>query len=185
VRRWFEQTLGAPTACQVQAWRSISAGRSTLVASPTGSGKTLAAFLAALDGLVREGLRAPLPDETRILYVSPLKALSNDVQRNLERPLMGISDALNESGLPSVAIRTMVRTGDTSQAARNAMRRAPPHILVTTPESLFILLTSDGGRGMLSTVRSVIVDEIHAIAGNKRGAHHGICFRYYSEYVKG
>jgi ATP-dependent Lhr-like helicase len=171
VAEWFGRAFGAPTSCQAAAWAALGSGRHTLVAAPTGSGKTLAAFLGALDALVREGLAAPLPDATRVLYVSPLKALSNDVQRNLERPLMGICDCLNEQGLPAVPIRTMVRTGDTPAAAREAMRRTPPHVLVTTPESLYILLTSEGGRRMLATVSSVIVDEIHALAGSKRGAH--------------
>jgi ATP-dependent Lhr-like helicase len=171
VAEWFTRAFSAPTECQGAAWAAIRSGRHALVAAPTGSGKTLAAFLGALDALVREGLAGPLPDTTRVLYVSPLKALSNDIQRNLERPLMGIGDCLNEQGLPSVGIRTMVRTGDTPAAAREAMRRVPPHILVTTPESLYILLTSDSGRRMLASVESVIVDEIHALANSKRGAH--------------
>ena len=171
VAHWFGGHFDAPSEIQVQAWPAISAGRNTLIAAPTGSGKTLAAFLAAIDRLIREGLEAPLPDETQVLYVSPLKALSNDIHRNLELPLNGIRDALLESGLRDVPIRAQVRTGDTSTAERAAMKRNPPHILVTTPESLYLLLTSDSGRAMLSTVRSVIVDEIHALAGNKRGAH--------------
>lgn len=171
VRAWFQGRFGTPTAPQAQAWPAIQAGRPTLIAAPTGSGKTLAAFLAALDALVHESLAGPLPDETRVLYVSPLKALSNDIQKNLEEPLAGINDALFEHGLPPAPIRTLVRTGDTPQAVRAAMRRRPPHILVTTPESLYILLTSESGRQMLSTVRSVIVDEIHALVGSKRGAH--------------
>jgi ATP-dependent Lhr-like helicase len=171
VARWFGEHFDAPSEVQVQAWPAIRAGRPTLIAAPTGSGKTLAAFLAAIDQLVRDGLDVPLPDETQVLYVSPLKALSNDIHRNLELPLNGIRDALLESGLPDVPVRAQVRTGDTSTAERAAMKRNPPHILVTTPESLYLLLTSDSGRAMLSTVRSVIVDEIHALAGNKRGAH--------------
>ncbi len=142
-----------------------------LVAAPTGSGKTFAAFLAAIDDLVKEGLERPLADETRIVYVSPLKALSNDIQRNLEAPLAGIREELAALHLPDVDIRSVVRTGDTSQAERAGMRRRAPHIVVTTPESLYILLGSQSGRDMLSTCRTVIVDEIHAIAGNKRGAH--------------
>jgi len=171
VARWFGEHFDAPSEVQVQAWPAIQAGRSTLIAAPTGSGKTLAAFLAAIDRLVRDGLDAPLPDETRVLYVSPLKALSNDIHKNLELPLNGIRDALLESGLRDVPVRAQVRTGDTSTAERAAMKRNPPHILVTTPESLYLLLTSESGRAMLATVRSVIVDEIHALAGNKRGAH--------------
>ncbi|HUE10795.1 MAG TPA: DEAD/DEAH box helicase, partial [Steroidobacteraceae bacterium] len=141
------------------------------MAAPTGSGKTFAAFLAAIDQLVKEGVAGELPDETRVVYVSPLKALSNDIHRNLEAPLQGIREELAALNLPDVEIRTAVRTGDTPQSERARMRRTAPHIVVTTPESLYILLTSQTGRDMLSTCRSVIVDEIHAIAGNKRGAH--------------
>jgi ATP-dependent Lhr-like helicase len=171
VRAWFEAAFGPPTPCQRRAWPAIASGRHTLVAAPTGSGKTLAAFYAAIDALVRQALSRPLPDATRVLYVSPLKALGNDVQRNLEVPLAGIESALSAQGLPACGIRALVRSGDTTSSAREAMRRKPPHILVTTPESLYLLLTSDGGRRMLGTVRTVIVDEIHAVAGSKRGAH--------------
>jgi ATP-dependent Lhr-like helicase len=168
---WFTQQFAAASEVQLQAWESIASGGSTLIAAPTGSGKTLAAFLAIIDQLIREGLQFGLPDETRVLYISPLKALSNDVQKNLQLPLNGIRDELLHAGLPDVPINAWVRTGDTSQAERERMRRQPPHIIVTTPESLYLLLTSVSGRQMLSTVRSVIVDEIHALAGNKRGAH--------------
>lgn len=171
VARWFESTFEKPTEMQKLAWPAIRQGRPVLLAAPTGAGKTLAAFLAAIDQLVQQGLEGDLPDETRVLYVSPLKALSNDIHKNLELPLNGIGTALLESGLPNVPIRAQVRTGDTSQGERRAMTRTPPHILVTTPESLYILLTSNSGREMLGTVKSVIVDEIHALAGNKRGAH--------------
>jgi len=171
VTAWFKSHFGAPSAVQVQAWPAIQAGQNTLISAPTGSGKTLAAFLAAIDQLVCEGLQFPLADETHVLYVSPLKALSTDIHKNLKLPLNGIRDALLENGFPDVAIRAMVRSGDTTQSERARMKRSPPHILVTTPESLYILLTSDSGRAMLRTVRSVIVDEIHALAGNKRGAH--------------
>ena len=171
VADWFRAALGEPTAAQSAAWQAIAAGRHTLVAAPTGSGKTLAAFLAAIDALVQEGLGRPLPDAVRVLYISPLKALSNDIALNLERPLAGIADALLEQGLPGSPIRTQVRTGDTPQVERERMRRQPPHILVTTPESLYILLTSASGRTMLAGVRTVIVDEIHAVAQTKRGAH--------------
>ena len=171
VASWFEAALGAPTPCQTQAWEAVAAGRHTLIAAPTGSGKTLAGFLTAIDALVRDSRRAPLPDATRVVYVSPLKALGNDVHKNLEVPLAGIDQALAEAGEPGSGIRAMVRTGDTPDAAREAMRRQPPHILVTTPESLYILLTSEGGRAMLAGAGTVIVDEIHAVAGNKRGAH--------------
>jgi len=168
---WFRKTFAAPTEAQAAAWPAIRAGRPTLIAAPTGSGKTLAAFLAAIDALVCEGLEHGLKDECQVLYISPLKALSNDIQKNLQAPLEGIRNQLFETGLPDVEIRAMVRTGDTPQSERERMRRTPPHILVTTPESLYILLTSDSGRKILATVRSVIVDEIHALAGNKRGAH--------------
>ncbi|MCO6440923.1 MAG: DEAD/DEAH box helicase, partial [Nitrococcus mobilis] len=171
VHGWFEQRFGRPTAAQAQAWPAIHAGRDTLIAAPTGSGKTLAAFLAAIDALVREGLATRLPDATRVLYVSPLKALSNDVQKNLQEPLAGIAEQLRVAGLPVPGIRAWVRTGDTPQSERARMRREPPHILVTTPESFYLLLTAESGREMLAGVRSVIVDELHAIAGNKRGAH--------------
>ena len=155
-----------------QAWPQIRAGRHTLVAAPTGSGKTLTAFLAALDGLVRQGLRPEgLPDETVVVYVSPLKALSNDIRLNLEAPLAGIAAELADSGLPAVEIRTAVRTGDTPGTERQRALRKPPHILVTTPESLYVLLGSPRSRAMLATVRAVIVDEIHAVAASKRGSH--------------
>jgi len=172
VAGWFSRSFPAPTPAQAAAWPLIRAGRSTLVAAPTGSGKTLTAFLAAIDGLVQQGLAEDgLADATRVLYVSPLKALSNDIHINLEEPLAGITAELARLGLPALEIRTAVRTGDTPQAERNAMRKRVPHILVTTPESLYVLLGSASGREMLAGVRSVIVDEIHAIAGNKRGSH--------------
>ncbi|MGD8560162.1 MAG: DEAD/DEAH box helicase, partial [Gammaproteobacteria bacterium] len=171
VKDWFEHSFAAATDVQQQAWPAIKRNQPTLIAAPTGSGKTLAAFMSAIDELVRDGMGCPLPDETRVLYVSPLKALSNDIQKNLQQPLNGIRDKLLENGLPDIAIRAVVRTGDTPQSERNLMRRQPPHILVTTPESLYILLTSESGRNILSTVRTVIVDEIHALAANKRGAH--------------
>ena len=171
VAAWFARSFPAPTAAQAQAWPAIQAGRHVLIAAPTGSGKTLAAFLAAIDSLVRQGLEAPLEDATQVVYVSPLKALSNDIQRNLEAPLAGIREALRAQGLPDVDIRTWVRTGDTPQGERDRARKRPPHIVVTTPESLYILLGSESGRKMLATTRTVIVDEIHALAPNKRGSH--------------
>ncbi len=171
VAAWFRGRFAAPTPAQEQAWPAIQAGRNVLVAAPTGSGKTLSAFLAALDELVREGQAGALPTETRIVYVSPLKALSNDIDSNLAAPLAGIRAELARRGLADVDIRTIVRTGDTPQTERARMRRQAPHIVVTTPESLYILLGSQSGREMLKTTRTVIVDEIHALAGNKRGAH--------------
>ncbi|MGI4812263.1 MAG: DEAD/DEAH box helicase [Janthinobacterium lividum] len=173
VANWFRSTFPAATQAQQRAWPLIRRGRSTLVAAPTGSGKTLTAFLAALDELVQEGLArgGVLPDATTVVYVSPLKALSNDIRVNLEAPLAGINAELAKLGLPDVAIRTAVRTGDTPQRERLAMRKTPPHILVTTPESLYVLMSSDSGRQMLASTRTVIVDEIHAIVGNKRGSH--------------
>jgi ATP-dependent Lhr-like helicase len=171
VAAWFNSRFAAPTAAQAEAWPAIKDGRNVLIAAPTGSGKTLAAFLAAIDSLVRQGLETGLANETQIVYVSPLKALSNDIRRNLEAPLAGIGEALRAQGLPEIEIRSWVRTGDTPPGERDRARRKPPHIVVTTPESLYILLGSEGGRKMLQTTRTVIVDEIHAVAPNKRGAH--------------
>jgi ATP dependent helicase, Lhr family len=171
VASWFAETFPQPTPAQAAAWPAIQAGQHVLIAAPTGSGKTLAAFLAAIDELVREGAQWGLPDETRIVYVSPLKALSNDIQRNLEAPLRGIRAHLREHTIRDVDIRTWVRTGDTSSYERAQMHKRPPHIVVTTPESLYILLGSQSGRDMLATTRTVIVDEIHAVAGTKRGSH--------------
>jgi ATP-dependent helicase Lhr and Lhr-like helicase len=171
VATWFKNRFAAPTGAQADAWPAIKDGRNVLIAAPTGSGKTLAAFLAAIDGLVRQGLESGLTNETQIVYISPLKALSNDIRRNLEAPLAGIGEALRALGLPETQIRSWVRTGDTPPGERESARRKPPHIVVTTPESLYILLGSEGGRAMLKTTRTVIVDEIHAVAANKRGAH--------------
>jgi ATP-dependent helicase Lhr and Lhr-like helicase len=165
VRRWFEQRLGEPTPPQRGGWPAIRAGENVLIAAPTGSGKTLAAFLCAIDGLLALG--SALPDETRVLYISPLKALAVDIQKNLTQPLDEIRAAWPQ--LPE--IRTLVRTGDTPAKARASMLRRPPHVLATTPESLYILLTSEGGRRLLRNVRTVIVDEIHALVRDKRGAH--------------
>ncbi|HEY7412606.1 MAG TPA: DEAD/DEAH box helicase, partial [Vicinamibacteria bacterium] len=165
VRRWFASRLGPPTPAQEHGWPLIRAGRHTLIAAPTGSGKTLAAFLSAIDGLLRQG--TALADRTTVLYVSPLRALSNDVQKNLQTPLAELRGL--DPSLPEV--RVLVRTGDTPAAARTAMLRKPPHILVTTPESLYLMLTSQGGRALLASVRTVIVDEIHALVRDKRGSH--------------
>jgi ATP-dependent helicase Lhr and Lhr-like helicase len=171
VSSWLEGRFGRPTEVQAQAWAVTSQRRHALIAAPTGSGKTLAAFLSAIDELVRESLAGGLADEVHVLYVSPLKALSNDIRKNLQEPLAGIRAGLVAMGLPDAPIRDAVRTGDTPAAERERMRRAPPHILVTTPESLYILLSSDSGRAMLKSVKSVIVDELHAVAGSKRGSH--------------
>ncbi len=171
VSRWFSEQLGQPTPAQVRGWKEIRARRHTLIAAPTGSGKTLAAFLAGLDELFREGLQSPLPDETRIVYVSPLKALSADIHKNLALPRRGIANLASELGLPVPRITAAVRTGDTTSSERARILRTPPHILVTTPESLFLLLTAARSRQMLRTVHTVIVDEIHAVIGTRRGAH--------------
>ena len=171
VARWFAQTFPFATPPQLQAWPEIKKHRHTLIAAPTGSGKTLAAFLSAIDDLVRLGVEGKLDDTTHVIYVSPLKALSNDIQRNLQFPLEGIQKELAAMGLPEVNIRTLVRTGDTPASERTAMTKRPPHIVVTTPESLYILLTSEGGRRMLETARTVILDEIHAVVADKRGSH--------------
>ena len=150
VDAWFRAEFAAPTPAQSQAWPRLKAGRNVLIATPTGSGKTLAAFLAAIDDLVHHGVDALLPDETFVVYVWPLKALSNDIRKNLAAPLDGIREALKAQGLPNLEIRTLVRTGDTPQSERTGMRNRPPHIVVTTPESLYVLLRSEPGRRMLA-----------------------------------
>src|SRR6202167_2266893 len=171
VREWFVEKFGTPTEPQEQGWPQILARRSTLICAPTGSGKTLAAFLACIDGLVRKAIAGDLLDQTEVLYISPLKALSNDIQKNLDAPLGEILQLARERGYLMPEIRTAVRTGDTLMHERRAMQKRPPHILVTTPESLYILLTAGKSREMLRTVKTVIVDEIHAIADDKRGSH--------------
>src|ERR1700732_2316068 len=171
VRRWFLEKFRTPTEPQEQGWPPILENKSTLICAPTGSGKTLAAFLACIDRLVRKALNGELVDATEVLYVSPLKALGNDIQRNLNVPLGEILLLARQQGFLMPEIRTAVRTGDTLARERLAMQKRPPHILVTTPESLYILLTAGKSRELLRTVKTVIVDEIHAIADDKRGAH--------------
>ena len=171
IEEWFGEQFGAPTEPQIQGWPVIGGGDDVLISAPTGSGKTLAAFLICLDQLVREARTGALPDETRVVYVSPLKALSNDVRKNLEIPLAQIRELAEKRGVMLAPIRTAVRTGDTPMYERQQMGRKPPHILVTTPESLYILMTAEKPRAMLRTTRTVIVDEIHAMADDKRGSH--------------
>jgi len=171
VSRWFLEAIGEPTTAQRRGWEAIRSGRHTLIAAPTGSGKTLAAFLTTIDDLVREGTESPLPDAVRVVYVSPLKALSADIHKNLAEPRRALRHLAEASGLQIPRITAAVRTGDTTSTERAAMLRTPPHILVTTPESLYLLLTAERSRQMLRTARTVIVDEIHAVIGTRRGAH--------------
>src|SRR5947209_19551323 len=171
VARWFTATFGAPTPAQSEGWGAIAGGRDTLIAAPTGSGKTLAAFLWAINELVTAAASGELRDETSVVYVSPLKALGNDIHKNLTVPLAAIRKLAEEDATPLPEIRMAVRSGDTPAAERNLMVRRPPHILITTPESLYILLTAQRSREFLRTARVVIVDEIHAVAGDKRGSH--------------
>src|SRR5882724_4653167 len=171
VRSWFEATFSEATLPQRDGWDAIASGRDTLIVAPTGSGKTLASFLWALDHLHRLGLERRLEDRVYVVYISPLRALNNDIEKNLRAPLAGIRAAAEAQGLDLPEVRVAVRTGDTLAAQRQAMTRRPPHILITTPESLYILLTSAGFRPALSRARFVIVDEVHALLGSKRGAH--------------
>ena len=171
IQAWFRSTFESPTEAQALGWPAVFQGRHTLIAAPTGSGKTLAAFLSCIDGLVCQGVAEGLPDTTQVVYVSPLKALSNDIQRNLATPLKEIRALADEMGTPVPEIRASVRTGDTKAHERQKMAKQPPHILITTTESLYILLTSTSGRRGLRGVRTLILDEIHAVAGNKRGSH--------------
>ncbi len=171
ISEWFTSQVGQPTDVQIRAWPAIQSGTDALIAAPTGSGKTLAAFLSCIDQLFNQALARELDDHTHVLYVSPLKALSNDIQKNLQKPLAEIGQMALQAGLLMPELRVLVRTGDTPMTDRQQMLKRPPHILVTTPESLFILLTAEKSRRLLQTVRTVIVDEIHALAPNKRGAH--------------
>ncbi len=171
IQDWFITKFGSPTEPQLQGWPAILAGKSTLISAPTGSGKTLAAFLACINHLFEQSVNGELNDETEVLYISPLKALSNDVQKNLMQPLHEISQLAKERSLVLSPIRTAVRTGDTLTRERQAMLKKPPHILITTPESFYILLTAEKSRAMLSKVKTVIIDEIHVMINDKRGAH--------------
>jgi len=171
VAKWFSTRFSSATEPQILGWPEIRAGRDVLISAPTGSGKTLAAFLLCLDRLVRQARAGELPNETEVVYVSPLKALSNDIRKNLEIPLTEISELAAARGIQLAPIRTAVRTGDTPAWERRQMGKQRPHILVTTPESLYILLTAEKSREMLRTTRTMIVDEIHAVADDKRGSH--------------
>ncbi|HSL82393.1 MAG TPA: DEAD/DEAH box helicase, partial [Thermoanaerobaculia bacterium] len=168
VQEWFSEEVGVPTDVQRRAWPEIASGKHVLVTAPTGTGKTLTAFLWALDRFFTGALET---GATRVLYVSPLKALNTDVRRNLEEPLAGLSERFRAAGLPVPGVRALVRSGDTPADERRKMVRRPPEILITTPESLNILLTSQGGRAILGAIETVILDEIHAVAGTKRGTH--------------
>ncbi len=170
-RAWFERRFKAPTGAQADGWPHILAGRDTLVSAPTGSGKTLAAFLVAIDRLIRKAEAGELEDRVEVVYVSPLKALSNDIQRNLDEPLEQIAEVARELGYDLPPIRTALRTGDTTQAERQAIIRKPPHILITTPESLYLMITAERAREILRHVSTAIVDEVHALIRDKRGSH--------------
>jgi len=171
---WFERRFKAPTGAQADGWPHILAGRDTLVSAPTGSGKTLAAFLVAIDRLIRKAEAGELEDRVEVVYVSPLKALSNDIQRNLDEPLEQIAEVARELGYDLPPIRTALRTGDTTQQERQAIIRKPPHILITTPESLYLMITAERAREILRHVQTVIVDEVHALIRDKRGSHLGL-----------
>jgi Lhr-like helicases len=171
VAEWFSRRFAQPTEPQSLGWPEIRSGHDILISAPTGSGKTLAAFLLCLDDLVRKARAGTLEDCVEMIYVSPLKALSNDVQKNLDTPLAEIAAIAAGQGIPLQPIRTALRTGDTLMKERQQMLSRPPHILVTTPESLFILLTAEKSRQMLRSARAVIVDEIHAVVDDKRGSH--------------
>src|SRR3954469_19762925 len=185
IAHWFQSRFGEPTTPQRGGWEAIRNGQHTLIAAPTGSGKTLAAFLHSLDQLFREGLEGPLPDETRVVYVSPLKALSADIHLNLAEPRREIRRLAEESGIEAPRITAAIRSGDTPAAERAAMLKKPPHILVTTPESLYLLLTAERSREMLRTVRTVIVDEIHAVVETRRGAHLALTLERLAHVARG
>jgi len=184
-RTWFENCIGVPTPAQQSAWPAIQAGRHTLISAPTGSGKTLAAFYGVINDMIEQGLNNSLSDGVQVVYISPLKALSNDIHRNLEVPLNGIAEQLHLHGQAPVDIKVAVRTGDTSQNERRKMAKNPPHILVTTPESLYLLLTSGSGRHMLRNTKTVIIDEIHALLGDKRGSHLSLSMERLQSLVAG
>src|SRR5689334_16924612 len=171
IASWFEEKFREPTDVQIRSWPAIRTGADVLIAAPTGSGKTLAAFLNCIDELFKKAVAGSLEDRTHVIYVSPLKALSNDVQKNLQQPLNEIADRALNSGLLMPGIRVNVRTGETQMRDRQLMLKRPPHILITTPESLFLLITAERSRAILKDVETVIVDEIHAVAPNKRGSH--------------
>ena len=185
IHEWFAARFGTPTEPQIEGWPPILQGRPTLISAPTGSGKTLSAFLIAIDRLLRQAIAGSLPAATEVLYVSPLKALSNDIQKNLDEPLGEIQQLALARGYLCAPIRTGVRTGDTLPRERQAMLRNPPHILVTTPESLYILLTAEKSRNNLRGVRTVIVDEIHAMADDKRGSHLALSLERLDALVRG
>ena len=185
IQEWFQSRFQGPTEAQAAGWPAIAKGQHTLISAPTGSGKTLAAFLTCIDQLVRQGLTEELPDATQVVYVSPLKALSNDIKKNLATPLDEISALAQERGTPLPEIRTGVRTGDTTPSERAKMAKRPPHILITTPESLYILLTSESGRRGLKEVKTLILDEIHAVTDDKRGSHLSLSVERLCELAEG
>src|SRR5215813_12933811 len=184
IARWFQERLGEPTPVQIKGWEAIRRGEDTLITAPTGSGKTLAAFLIELDELLRESVSGALPDETRVVYISPLKALSADIHKNLAEPRREIRRLAGEMGLGEARITAAVRSGDTPASERASMLKTPPHILVTTPESLYLLLTAERSREMLRSVRTVIVDEIHAVIGTRRGAHLAVSLERLAEVAE-
>ena len=183
LREWFEGRFGTPTEPQQQGWPCIFAGQNTLISAPTGSGKTLAAFLICIDKLLRQSIAGTLKDETSVVYISPLKALSNDIKKNLEEPLAELFALAEKQNVQLQPIRIAVRTGDTLPAERQSMLRKPPHILVTTPESFYLLLTAEKSRKLLQNTQTIIVDEIHAVADDKRGSHLAISLERLNELV--